>query len=305
MNTTKKKTHVFLGMAIAMLSLTACSSDDLAPQTKETISLATSLDGMRGTSNLQTTQLNSKVKVGVFGLAGTTILENGNNSQYTVSGSALTAVGSAMEWYKGSASLYAYAPYQTGWSYNQANAFTVATDQSTDDGYLASDLVYGVPATNPVSQTTDAVVLNFKHVMARLTINIQNETDIDLSGAQLVVANTKVSTTLNPSTGAIGSATGDATDVTVLATLGTATTAYAVLVPQAITAGTVLIRLTTSDKVLEVKVADDITFVSGKSYTFTAHIGSDAINSQMGEDHATTPANSRTFLFFNSINITL
>ncbi len=297
MNTTKKKTHVFLGMgmAMAMLSLTACSSDDLAPQTKETISLATSLDGMRGTNNLQTTQLHSKVKVGVFGLAGTTILENGNNSQYTVSGSTLTAVGSAMEWPKGSASLYAYAPYQTGWSYNQANAFTVATDQSTDDGYLASDLVYGVPATNPVSQTTDAVVLNFKHVMARLTIKIQNETDIDLSGAQLVVANTKVSTTLTPSTGAIGSATGDAADITVLATLGTATTAYAVLVPQTITAGTVLIRLTTIDKVLEVKLTDDITLASGKSYTFTAHIGSDAINSQVGEDNATTPANSRTF----------
>lgn len=295
MNTTKKNAHILLCMAMAMLSLTACSSDDLAPQAKDTISLTTSLNGMRGTNSLQTTQLDAKVKVGVFGLTGTTALENGNNSQYTVSGSSLTAVSTAMEWPREAVSLYAYAPYQTGWSYNQANTFSVATDQSTDEGYLASDLVYGVPATNPVAQTTDAVVLNFKHMMARLTIKIQNETDIDLSGAQLVVANTKVSTTLIPSTGAVGPATGDATDITALATLGTATTAYAVLVPQTITAGTVLIRLTTSDKVLEVKLTDDITFVSGKSYTFTVHIGNDAINSQVGEDNASTPANSRTF----------
>lgn len=299
MSTTMKKIHLLLRTTLLLVAtswIAACSSDELDPQTGHgnTISLTTSLDGMRGVNILQTTQLNSGVKVGVFGIAGSSVLTNGNNSPYSVSGSVLSADVAEMEWpSKGSVTLYAYAPYQTGWIYNSANEFAVAKDQSTDAGYLASDLVYGVPTSNPVAQTADAVVLKFKHQMARLKIVIQNESDIDISNAKVLVSNTKIAMTFNPSTGAIGEATGDVADITALATLGTSTAAYVALVPQTVAAGTVLVQLVSDEKTFQVRLANAVTFVSGKSYTLIVRIGSDDIDSDLNDEDASMPAQSR------------
>ncbi|MBQ8714366.1 MAG: fimbrillin family protein [Prevotella sp.] len=301
MNTTKKKIHLIPKTTLllgAALWMAACSSDELDPQAGygNTISLTTSFDGMRGAGNLQTTQLNSSVKVGVFGMAGSTALTNGKNSPYSVSGTALSADEAEMEWpSKGSIGIYAYTPYQPGWAYNTPNDFAVAQDQSTDTGYLDSDLTYGVPTSNPVAQTEDAVTLNFRHLMARLKIIIQNETDIDISNAKVMVSNTKIATTFNPSTGAIGGPTGDAADITALATLGTGTTAYVALVPQTIAAGTVFVQLVSDERTFQVKLTQAVSLVSGKSYTLTVKIGSDDINSDLHDEDASMPAQSREF----------
>ena len=98
MSTTMKKIHLLLRTTLLLVAvpwLAACSSDELDPLTGHgnTISLTTSLDGMRGVNVLQTTQLNSGVKVGIFGIAGGSALTNGDNSPYSVSGSALSADG--------------------------------------------------------------------------------------------------------------------------------------------------------------------------------------------------------------------
>lgn len=278
-----KLNKIFIGMASLATALvfTACSSDDAEYQQSapkgSVINLTSSLAQSRATSDPQTTQLSASVKVGAFGIYGGATIENGNNNQYSVEANGDLSTTTDMVWpTTGDVNLYAYAPYQDGWTYNADNAFSVATDQSTEAGYLASDLVYGVPASNPVAQTEDPVALTFNHKLAKINITIQKATDatIDLTAAKVTVTNTKTSTTLNPSTGEVGEATGDAADILAVAALGSATTACAIIVPQELAADTRLVKIEADGKVLYAKLGTATTFVGGKSYNFTVKVGS-------------------------------
>lgn len=281
-----KKNQLFWGLTVLLAGsqmFMACSSDDMDSQSfsqsgnDNVIGMTSRLGVTRGISDPQSTQLNTAVKVGVFGITGTTVITNGNNNQYSVEANGDLSTTTEMTWpSEGSVSLYAYAPYQEGWSSNADNTFSVATNQTTDAGYLASDLVYGTPATNPVAQTTDAVALNFTHKLAKLNITIQKVegSDIDLTEASVTINNTKVATTFNPSTGTVGTATGDVADIEVVSALGTATTACAIIVPQEIAAGTQLVKIVAGGKQLLAKLGTATSFVGGKSYNFTVKVGS-------------------------------
>lgn len=281
-----KKNHLFLGLATLFASaqlFTACSNDEsdnrfATQQSKDnTISLTSSLGMTRATSDPQTTQLSTSVKVGAFGITGTTAITNGDNNQYSVAANGDLSTTNDMVWPAlGDVNIYAYAPYQDGWVYNEANSFTVAADQSTAAGYLASDLVHGTPASNPVSQTEEAIALSFTHKLSKINITIQKAENatIDLSEATVTIMNTKIATTLNPSTGAIGEATGDATDILAVSALGEATTACAILVPQQLAADTRLVKIEADSKILYAKLGAATTFVGGKSYNFTVKVGS-------------------------------
>ena len=278
-----KLNKIFIGMAslTTALAFTACSADDAeyqqsAPKSS-VINLTSSLAQSRATSDPQTTQLSTSVKVGAFGIYGGAAIENGNNNQYSVEANGDLSTTTDMVWpATGDVNIYAYAPYQSNWAYNEDNAFSVATDQSTEAGYLASDLVYGVPTTNPVAQTEEAIALNFTHKLAKINITIQKGANatIDLTNATVTVTNTKKTTTLNPSTGAVGEATGDAADILAVSALGDATTACAIIVPQELAADTRLVKIEADDKVLYAKLGTATTFVGGKSYNFTVKVGS-------------------------------
>lgn len=277
-----KKTYFALAAIVASMGLFAsCSSDEAESMTSapkgNTISLTSSFQGTRAISELQSTQLSTSISVGVFGIAGNATLANGNNQQYSVAVNGDLNTTDNMVWPSiGEVSIYAYAPYQEAWSYNADNAFAVSVDQSTDTGYLQSDLVYGTPADNPVAQTEDPIALAFVHKLAKLNITVQKASGatIDLTDASVTVMNTKIATTLNPSTGAVGEAIGDATDILTVSTLGDATTACAIIVPQQLTADTRLVKIEADGKILYAKLGAATTFVGGKSYNFTVKVGS-------------------------------
>lgn len=264
--------------------LTACSSEDanissanMASQ-GNAISLTSALrsSSRRVAADPQTTQLNTAVKVGAFGVSGNATITNGNNNQYSVETNGNLTTTTEMTWpTEGNVNIYAYAPYQSGWTYNAANAFAVATNQTDAAGYLASDLVYGTPASNPVAQTSETVALGFTHKLAKLNITIQQAEDsqLDLSTASVTIMNTKVATTFNPSTGEVGEATGDVADIQVISALGTDRTACAIMVPQQVAAGTQLVKIVAGSKQLLAKLGTATTFVGGKSYNFTVKVG--------------------------------
>ncbi|MBO6143998.1 MAG: fimbrillin family protein [Prevotella sp.] len=281
-----KKKYVLVGVVAIVAAtqmFTACSSEEFDSQSVEqpvqgnTISLTSAMQGAtRAVSDPQTTQLNTAVKVGVFGISSDAPIANGNNNPYSVEANGDLTAATEMVWpAEGSVSLYAYAPYQEGWTYNNDHVFTVATNQTTDAGYLASDLVYGTPTTNPVAQTEDAIALNFKHKLAKLNITIQKTegAELDLAGGTVTINNTKVATTFNPSTGNVGEAAGDVADIAVVSALGTATTACAIIVPQQVAAGTQLVTIVADGKQLLAKLGTATTFVGGKSYNFTVKVG--------------------------------
>lgn len=285
-----KQKKFFIGLAslVAAIGFTACSNDDADYQqrssTGNVISLTSSMKGMRSTSDPQTTALNTENKVGVFVTSGTSSITNGDNNQHSVESTGALSTSNPMTYPDGSVNIYAYAPYQESWGVNTANTFSVKSDQSTDANYLASDLLYGVPASNPVSATNDPVSLNFTHMLSKINVIITKATgsNVNLANAVVKVINTMPTTTLNPSTGAIGDADGTATEITATTitsdlTAGDAdskATACAVIVPQSLAVGTQFLKITTADdKTLVGKLGTATTFESGESYNITISVG--------------------------------
>ena len=269
--------------AATMLTLVACSSDEVestsTSQGERAISLTSSVAMTRAESNLQSSTLvSTSVKVGAFGVSGSDVIERNNNIQYAVDANGvLNASSRAMIWPQtGSASIYAYAPYAEGWTYNEAHEFTVKTDQSTGANYLASDLLYGVPAKNPVKETTEAIPVKFVHKLAKLTVTITKASgaSITLKGGTLSVLNTKIGTTFTPNTGAITAASGTAT-VIKAGTLNSETPSAlsVIVVPQQLAANTRFLMVEAGGKTYVAKLPAATTFEGGKAYELTATVG--------------------------------
>ena len=270
------KDRLYIATALLTLAvLSACSADETDVERCATrgnvISLTSTLAVTRAAGDLQTTQIDTAVVVGVFGADGTSLVTGGNNAAYTVSSDgSLTAKSGTMEWpATGSISLYAYAPYRSGWTQG-TDDFNVATDQTTAAGYLNSDLLYGTPAANPVEQTEDAVTLTFRHLLSKMTVKVvKADEETDITDAVLYICGTHTGTTLNLATGQLGEASGETADIRIASPLGQDNTACAVVVPQTIAAGTRLVRMLLADRMLTATVASPVTLEGGKAYTFT------------------------------------
>ncbi|MBR1880643.1 MAG: fimbrillin family protein [Prevotella sp.] len=289
-----KQNKLFLGLATMFavaFTFTACSSDDAETQSVQqdrTIRLTSSVErgSTRATSDPQSgTSLSTSSNLAIWAInqSGSAALTNGNNEQYTVNGSGnLTPKTSdnTMTWPDGATlDFYAYAPYSSTYSYNEANDFSVATDQSTEADYLASDLVLA-QATGKTYNANTPVALPFKHLLSKLSVTINKEdgSNFDLTNASVTITNTKIATTFKPSATdgnedkILGTAT-NVSSITAVSALGEATTACAVLVPQTISAGTELIKIVSGNKTLIAKLGTNTTLESGKSYSFTVNVG--------------------------------
>ena len=269
----------FTGMAslAAAMALTACSQDaaDIQPSALtqgNVISLTSQVAVTRAASDPQTSALSTSNKVGVFVTSGSTTITNGNNNEHSVGAAGVLTTSNTMNYPTedgAKVNIYAYAPYAASMALSSDNNFLVSTDQSAESGYLASDLVYASKTDQASSET--AVALNFAHKLSQLQITIQNDANVDLSSAVVTVTGTKIATTFNPSTGTVGTASGDATAIKA-ATISTAGTVYAIVVPQDIAANTELVKITTSDKTYIAKLTSAVTFAAGKAHSFTARI---------------------------------
>lgn len=275
-----------IGVAVlaGTIMLAACSSDETSDngnaQKDGSIYLTSRVAQTRSLAELQTNALNTATKVGAFGISGTAAVTNGTNNQYSVTSTGeLEAVVNDMKWPKSDATvnIYAYAPYQSNWAVNSANSFSVATDQSTDAGYLDSDLLFA-SATN-VSHTSSAVVLNFSHKLARINVTLTKGEScaFDLSKSTVSIGGTKIGTTLNPTTGALGAASGDAQDVKIADEINitaSGITTYGVVVPQEMAVGTQFVKIVADGKLLSANLSSAVTLEAGKAYNFNAEIGS-------------------------------
>jgi hypothetical protein len=270
-----KTQKIFLAMAgvASMVAFTACSSDeaDGLVSNSDVIKITSVLKQTRSTEDYQKSALSESNTVGVFVTSNGETIENGKNNKHTVSGTKLESTD-AMVYPKGNnpkVSVYAYAPYADNFDLASANNFSVATDQSSEENYLASDLLYA-KAEDHAKDNGD-VKLSFTHQLSQLKINITN-TAQDLTYATVKVSGTKVATSFNPSTGELGEATGEATDIVAASNLGDVTTVYAVVVPQELSEGTELVKIVTADKTFTAAVASGVTFEAGKAYSFNVSV---------------------------------
>ncbi len=279
-----KTRRLFLGLAAmlaASASFTSCSNEDelgaQSPDGRTPITLTSNIATRTVSTELQETEIAQGVQVGVFVApteAGELIADN---AQITSdgSGSFTGTIGNYPTGEGATVSIYAYAPYNSAWAgkLNEEQTFTVKTDQTTDNAYLASDLLYGTPQNNAVAASENAVQVQFKHKLTKINLAFNTaDTEIDLKGAAVSLVGVMTQTTINLSDGTLGTST-QAGDITVAKFAADATqfAASAVIVPQTTAAGTDFVKVELADGTTYTgNISSAFTFETGKQYTYTA-----------------------------------
>ena len=155
--------------------------------------------------------------------------------------------------------IVAYYPASAGTS------FTVASDQTADASYKASDLMFA-SVTNQAKQA-EAVNLAFSHKMAKLCVNItpgQGVTSIN----SLSVLNVMPTVSFNQATGEVGTASGDATSIAM------SNNGAAIIPAQTINGG--LLSIVTDKGTATYSVTDKV-FEAGKLYTINITVNLRAV----------------------------
>lgn len=279
-----KKNSYFIGLlGLCIMAMTGCSQDEeesnASKQNTRKMLLTSNVAQTRSISQkIQTTQLTSGNTVGVVVTDETDAIIS-DNSKITADGDGGFTYDKDLFWpVEGKAGIYAYAPYQEGWKekFGEDYTFTVAADQTTDSGYLSSDLLYGTPTNgNPIAQSESAVAITFQHKLVKININLKNHSETDLGGSTVRLQNVANTATFNLKTGELGTPSGKAT--VKAATFATDATTYscsAIVMPQKLTAGSEYVGVVLkSGGMLTAKLHSDMELVGGKTYNFTVSVG--------------------------------
>ena len=282
----------YLFFAAAALALASCSNDenvlDNANEPVE-IRLTSGLQVQTRTTHDLDTKLKANEKVSVWVDDAGKSTELYVKNELTADGSGNLSGGTAMYFPSTGNAVNIYAihgnltDYTTFWGVSQTH--TVAQDQTSGEGntgYATSDLVY-VKKEN-VARTTQAVNLQFKHLLSKMeVVLVQGDGAPNISKVEIL--NTKLQATFTPDKAngcniTVGGNIDEGTKNAITIDNGTTeagststnpTLNEAIIVPQTITAGTQLFRITTdNDGTLYYKVPESgVTFEGNKKYRYT------------------------------------
>ncbi len=280
-----KRNHLLL--AAAALAFAACSSE--TDNWNGEIRLRSGLDVQqttRAATDIQSTQFDKNEQIDVYITEATTGKATTTYAQpltYTT-GSEGAMTPSTQPYFPTSGNgvnIFAIYPHETSIAAN--NTFTIKDNQSSDDNYKASDLMCGAPKdNNPVSRTKSAVVLTFKHLLSKVTVILQPGTgNPDLSDAVVKLKSVYPSTTLsaNNTGGSIGTASGSATDITVMTAATGALSGSAVVIPQTLATSFIEVTLKNGGVLTSNSLTDSsnnalnkVVLDGGKAYTYTIKV---------------------------------
>ena len=193
--------------------------------------------------------------------------------------SGWTIQGEQLLWKSNDATVtyYAYLPY-TGIVGNAASyAFTVKTDQSTEDNVKASDLL--CTGQQPATPGT-ALDITFKHALSKLNVTLKKGSELEdgqnLTFTSVTLSNCATATTVNLTDGTTGNTTNSGQTITLYAT--TENKQYeCILVPQTF-AQSLKVEITDNNgKVYTFTSNKDLTFASGEEYTLNLTVGRDKV----------------------------
>lgn len=276
-----KKANILATAALATL-LAACSNDSdvfNTPDYADTpIGLNVNVSPMATRAGYEQGALTE----GSFGLYLTT---EGTNSdeRYNCTNREVkydngwTIQGGQLLWKSNDATVtyYAYLPY-TGTVSDATNyAFTVKTDQSTEDNVKASDLLW--TGGRQDATAGKALDINFKHALSKLNVTLTKGTELEdgLTFTSVTLSNCATATTVNLTDGTTGTATNSQT-ITLYA--ATENKQYeCILVPQTF-AQSLKVEITDNNgKVYAFTSNKDLTFASGEEYTLNLTVGRDKV----------------------------
>ena len=214
----------------------------------------------------QSTQIVAGQKVGV---TITGAKSGHNNIAWSVGDNgALNNTSTPVYYGNGTATIIAYHPFNDDWDENTSYEFSVSTDQSSEESYRNSDLLW---ATATSSKTGTAVPLTFSHMLAKINVTLTSDDIADLSGATISICGTNINTGFNPSTGTLSDAASvNVRDIKAGVTTASAKTASAIIVPQTIAGNEQFIKVTHNNKTYYYALpVEGKTFVSKHSYSYT------------------------------------
>ena len=153
-----------------------------------------------------------------------------------------------------------------------SSTFTVLSDQTTDESYLASDLVYASATNN--AKSAAAVPLQFEHKMAKIVVNVTAGSGVS-EIRSVALASIYPQVTFNPSTGAVGYATGTQTPVTIINNNNTAAAYGAAVIPGQTVVGNLLTVVTDIGTATYSVISK--TFTAGNVYRLNIRVGRTSI----------------------------
>jgi len=273
------KTKDMLAMALlpALGVLTACSSDDAQTADRVPITLTGTTLTVEETRAAAGSDLNDgyieagqTVKVLVRNTNGTD--DDWKDYIYTSAANGVLTPPSTPPFYpldNTNVDIVAFSPSFA------SSMFSVLSDQTTNDSYLASDLVYA-SATNKEKSVT-AVPLQFEHKMAKIVVNVTAGKGVsEIRSVTLASIYPQVS--FNASTGVVGSATGIKTPVTIVNNNTTATVSGTAVIPGQTVVGDLLTIVT--DQGTATYSVSSKTFTAGDVYTLNIRVKLTDINAE-------------------------
>ena len=251
---------------VTLASLSACNNNTeemLAPEIKLTSEITPS----RVTSlDYQSTQIVEGQQVGITitGAKG----EHNNVVWTTGVNGALINEKSPIYWGDTDVTVTSYHPYNANYD-GTSYTFSVNTDQSTNAGYLNSDLLW---ATETASITDNPISLKFTHKLAKINVTLTSEDITDLSNSEIFICGTDIATGFNPTTGELSTVTSNIAEIKASITTDKAYTGSAIIVPQIVKKGIQLIKITHNNKDFHYTLPEDMEYKSGYSYEYTLQV---------------------------------
>ena len=251
-------------LAISLLCMTACTqkgSEQLLQVNEIKLKSQIETSDSRGTNlNQQSTQIVEGQQVGIT-IKGAQTAHN--NVVWTVGEEGMLTASQPVYWGSAEVNITAYQPFNPTWI-SYIHTFSVQTDQSTDSGYLNSDLLW---ASTTASPTEEPVALNFKHKLAKINVILSSDDFPNLSNAVISICGTCTTTDFLPDVGALGTPREKA-DITAAVITTDTHTATAIIVPQEIESGTKFIQVELYGLKYVFYMPSTKRFESGRSYTY-------------------------------------
>ena len=312
----------YMACTAAILTTAACSTDISPVDDPGEVKIMLTAN-VGSTTRTTTTNLNvshiaqGKDNVGVFIQKEGATSADGllYNIAYSSDGSGgLTASNSSIYFpMDGSrVNIYACAPRISTSSPDENVTFSIATNQSSDADYIASDLMIGSPAKNPVAKTTSAIPLTFGHKMAKIIVDFTGLSE-DLTGLTLTTCDLFTSANVNIKNNTITTDESATKQPITIASIDAQKTAACVIPPQTVVAGTKLLCLDYHGIKTYYTTPADITFESGKVYTFnmskltisTINLANLTGDVTLSMDCTITGTTSKKITIANGVKVTL
>lgn len=288
-------------MAAAALIFAACSSDNENTEWAGEIRLSSSLSvqetATRAGTDVQSTAFDANKEINVYISENTTGTATTTYPQplvYTTGENGVMAPATQPYFPSSGNGVNIYAVYPTTAT---GSSFTIQTNQTDDEDYKASDLMYGAPANNAaVERTSSTIPLTFNHLLSKVTIKlVAGSGGPTVNGAEVKLLNVQptIAYTVSSSGSSLGAASGTATSITVMD--GNGAEGSAVIPPQTLEDKEFIVVTLPEGGTLYGSLTEATagpTFASGNEYIYTITVNltnlsiSSAINKWNSDDNA-------------------